>query len=65
MKTRDRILRDAAQLFALKGLHDTKVDEIIKAAEVASGAFFHHCKGREDLKRSFQSSDRLKVATIR
>ena len=40
IKTRDRILREAAQLFALKGFHDTKVDEIIKAAEVTSGAFF-------------------------
>jgi AcrR family transcriptional regulator len=36
-------------MFALKGFHDTKVDEIIKAAEVTSGAFFHHFKGKEDL----------------
>ena len=49
IKTRDRILREAAQLFALKGFHDTKVGEIIKAAEVTSGAFFHHFKGKEDL----------------
>ncbi|HJN10347.1 MAG TPA: TetR/AcrR family transcriptional regulator [Pirellulaceae bacterium] len=49
IKTRNRVLRDAAQLFALKGLHDTKLDEIIKAAEVTSGAFFHHFKGKEEL----------------
>lgn len=49
IKTRDRILREAARMFALKGFHDTKVDEIIKAAEVTSGAFFHHFKGKEDL----------------
>ncbi len=49
IKTRDRILREAAQMFSLKGFHDTKVDEIIKAAEVTSGAFFHHFKGKEDL----------------
>ena len=36
-------------MFALKGFHDTKVDEIIKAAEVTSGAFFHHFQGKEDL----------------
>jgi TetR/AcrR family transcriptional repressor of nem operon len=36
-------------MFALKGFHDTKVDEIIKAAEVTSGAFFHHFKCKEDL----------------
>ncbi len=49
IKTRDRILRKAAQMFARKGFHDTKVDEIIKAANVTSGAFFHHFKGKEDL----------------
>jgi len=49
IKTRSRILREAARMFALKGYHDTKVDEIIKAAEVTSGAFFHHFKGKEDL----------------
>lgn len=49
IKTRDRILREAAQMFAIKGFHDTKVDEIIKAAEVTSGAFFHHFKSKEDL----------------
>lgn len=49
IKTRDRILREAASLFALKGFHDSKVDEIIKAAEVTSGAFFHHFKGKDDL----------------
>ena len=49
IKTRDRILREAAKMFALKGFHGTKVDEIIKAAEVTSGAFFHHSKCKEDL----------------
>ncbi|QDT95822.1 TetR/AcrR family transcriptional regulator [Gimesia aquarii] len=49
IETRDRILHEAAQLFALKGFHDTKVGEIIKAAEVTSGAFFHHFHGKEEL----------------
>jgi len=49
IETRDRILREASRLFALKGFHDTKVDEIIKAAEVTSGAFFHHFRSKEDL----------------
>lgn len=49
IETRDRILHEAAQLFALKGFHDSKVGEIIKAAEVTSGAFFHHFQGKEDL----------------
>ena len=33
----------------MKGFHDTKVDEIIQAAEVTSGAFFHYFKDKNDL----------------
>ena len=49
VETRKNILREAAQLFALKGFHDTKVDALIQAAGVTSGAFFHHFKGKDDL----------------
>jgi TetR/AcrR family transcriptional regulator, transcriptional repressor for nem operon len=49
METRNRILREAARLFALKGFHDTKVDALIQAAEVTSGAFFHHFRSKDDL----------------
>jgi TetR/AcrR family transcriptional repressor of nem operon len=49
IETRKRILREAALLYALKGFHDTKVEELIQAAEVTSGAFFHHFRGKDDL----------------
>jgi TetR/AcrR family transcriptional regulator, transcriptional repressor for nem operon len=49
LATRERILREAARLFALKGYHDTKLEEIQNAAEVTTGAFFHHFGGKEDL----------------
>ena len=49
LATRDRILAEAARLFALKGYHDTKLEEIQSAAEVTTGAFFHHFGGKEDL----------------
>ena len=49
IKKCDRIVREAARLFAVKGYHDTRVDQIIKAAEVTSGAFFHHFEGKEEL----------------
>ena len=48
-ETRKRILSESARLFSVRGYHDTKVDQIIKAAKVTSGAFFHHFKGKEDL----------------
>jgi TetR/AcrR family transcriptional repressor of nem operon len=49
LATRDRILEKAARLFALKGYHDTKLDDILRAAEVTTGAFFHHFGSKEDL----------------
>jgi TetR/AcrR family transcriptional repressor of nem operon len=49
LETRDKILGEAARLFALKGYHDTKLDEVQRAAEVTTGAFFHHFNGKEDL----------------
>jgi TetR/AcrR family transcriptional repressor of nem operon len=47
--TRDRIIAEAAQLFALKGYHDTKLEEVLKVAQVTTGAFFHHFASKEDL----------------
>lgn len=47
--TRDRILLKATQLFALKGFHDTKLEEVLSAARVTSGAFFHHFRSKEEL----------------
>jgi TetR/AcrR family transcriptional repressor of nem operon len=49
LATRDRILAEAARLFALKGYHGTKLEEVLSAAGVTTGAFFHHFGGKEDL----------------
>ncbi|MGE3804071.1 MAG: TetR/AcrR family transcriptional regulator [Gemmataceae bacterium] len=49
LKTRARILRAATRLFTAKGYHDTKLDDIRRAAKVTTGAFFHHFTGKEDL----------------
>jgi TetR/AcrR family transcriptional repressor of nem operon len=49
LETRDRILVEAGRLFALKGYHDTKLDEILGGAGVTTGAFFHHFGDKEDL----------------
>jgi AcrR family transcriptional regulator len=48
-ETREKILRAAAHLFALKGYHDTKLQDVLDAAAVTKGAFFHHFRDREDL----------------
>lgn len=47
--TRKRIVNAAARLFALKGYHDTKLEEVLGAARVSTGAFFHHFNSKEEL----------------
>jgi len=47
--TRERIVREAGRLFALKGFHDTKLEEVLRAAEITTGAFFHHFHSKEEL----------------
>ena len=47
--TRERIVSAASRLFALKGYHDTKLDEVLRTARVTTGAFFHHFHSKEDL----------------
>jgi len=49
LETREKILGEAACLFALKGYHDTKLEEVLKAAQVTTGAFFHHLGSKEEL----------------
>ena len=49
LETREKILAEAAHLFALKGYHDTKLEEVLKAARVTTGAFFHHFASKEEL----------------
>jgi len=49
LATRERIVSAAAGLFALKGYHDTKLEAVLGAARVTTGAFFHHFRSKEDL----------------
>jgi TetR/AcrR family transcriptional regulator, transcriptional repressor for nem operon len=49
LETRERILQASARLFALKGYHDAKLEEVLDTAQVTKGAFFHHFRDREDL----------------
>jgi TetR/AcrR family transcriptional regulator, transcriptional repressor for nem operon len=49
LATRESITRAAAQLLALKGYHDTTLEEVRRAAGVTTGAFFHHFTSKEDL----------------
>lgn len=49
LRTRESILRAATRLFTAKGYHDTKLDDVLEAAGMTTGAFFHHFRSKEDL----------------
>lgn len=49
LATREKILSAAANLFALKGFHATKLDDVRREAGVTTGAFFHHFQSKDDL----------------
>ena len=47
--TRDKILEEATRLFALKGYQATRLEEILREAQVTTGGFFHHFRSKEEL----------------
>lgn len=49
LKTREKILHTATELFYVNGYHATGVDRIISAAEVSKGNFFYHFSNKEAL----------------
>lgn len=46
---KDMILKAAMRLFARKGIADTKMEEVAKAAEIAKGTIYEYFKSREEL----------------
>jgi TetR/AcrR family transcriptional regulator, cholesterol catabolism regulator len=47
--TSDRLINVAMELFLAGGYHATSVQEIVDAAEVTKGAFYHHFDSKDDL----------------
>jgi AcrR family transcriptional regulator len=48
-ETRNRILEAAAQVFARKGYHDTKVDDIVVTSRTSKGAFYFYFPSKQDI----------------
>lgn len=66
-ETRQALLRAAADVFAEKGLHGARLDEIAARAGVTKGAIYSHFDGRDDLlvqalRSSFRSLQLMQVA---
>ncbi|NOY97925.1 MAG: TetR/AcrR family transcriptional regulator [Chloroflexi bacterium] len=48
-ETRNRILEAAASVFADKGYHDTRVDEIVAASQTSKGAVYHYFSSKNHI----------------
>ncbi len=47
--TRQRILEAAIKMFATKGYHDTRVDEIVADSKTSKGAVYFHFPGKQEV----------------
>lgn len=48
-KKKDRILQAAVRLFARRGIADTKMEDVAKAAGIAKGTIYEYFKSRDEL----------------
>ncbi len=48
-ETRNRILEAAVKVFATKGYHDTKVDDIVSESHSSKGAFYFYFPSKQDI----------------
>lgn len=48
-QTRQRIIEEAAKLFARKGFYGTSISDLAQATELTKGAFYHHFESKEAL----------------
>ncbi len=47
--TRERILKAAIEVFATKGYHDAKVDDIVSESHTSKGAFYFYFPSKRDI----------------
>ena len=48
-ETRTRILEAAVKVFATKGYHDTKVDDIVSESSTSKGSFYFYFPSKQDI----------------
>ena len=49
LETRDRILEAAVTVFAHKGYHDTKVDDIVAESQTSKGSFYFYFPSKQEI----------------
>jgi len=55
-KMRERLITGALSVFAERGLHDTAIDDVIKAVDVSRGTFYKYFRTHEDLLEAVSAS---------
>ncbi len=66
-RTRDRLLAAGATVFADRGLHAARVDDIVKVAETSHGTFYLYFSNKEELFQALaaQVADELEDLATR
>ncbi len=60
--TKSRLLQEGTNLFLQKGFHNTGIQDILNAADVPKGSFYHHFNSKEDF--GLQVVDLYNEATL-
>ncbi|WP_058485753.1 TetR/AcrR family transcriptional regulator [Defluviitalea phaphyphila] len=58
---KQRLFETALELFLIKGINKTTVDEIVKKAKVAKGTFYLYFKDKYDLKEKIVAEQAYKI----
>lgn len=61
-RTRRLLLEAGREVFATRGYHDTRVDDIVTAAELSHGSFYRYFDGKHELFRILAARSGLRVA---
>src|SRR6476661_2985020 len=63
-QTRRRLLDAGVDVFATRGYHTARVDDIVKVAKTSHGTFYLYFSNKEDLFRALLTDVAEEVATL-
>ena len=64
MKTKEKLLLSAKEVFSEKGFHKTKVSDIVKKAGVSQGTFYIYFKSKEEIFKELILQLKEKILNI-
>lgn len=60
-ETREKLITTAQELFSKKGYHNTQVIDIVKAAKVSAGTFYHYFTDKKDIFEQLVENNLKKI----